>query len=99
MAEKNFKSLIEKFISGSMDGMVGNLKIQNNYLIHFDTVILERSNEKFIINFTRYSIQTARLQNQIKSLIPQNQIYKIVVKVPVNHRLSIKDFPQASDQL
>lgn len=90
----NFKQVIELFISGEKEGCStgqGNLKIKNDVLIHYTTPILEIYDGKYIINYTRYSIVTGRLQKQIKELIPEEQIVQ-VSRVPEGYKGSLKDF-------
>lgn len=92
MKIKNFKTLIQHFINGETSGNIGNLTIQNDYLIHFDTVIIERVNQGYILNLTRYSIQTGRFQNQLIEMIPPDKIVKKAIKVPVDYIGSLVDF-------
>lgn len=90
----NFKQVIELYISGEKDGCSagqGNLKIKNDVLIHYTTPILERYDSKYILNCTRYSIVTRRLQKQIKELIPEEQIIQ-VSRVLEGYKGSMKDF-------
>lgn len=89
-----FKEIIEKFISGEKEGTSagqGNLKIKGNLLIHYYTPILERFEGKYILNNTRYSFITGRLQKQIREAIPEEKLI-IVIKVPKGHQGSLVDF-------
>ena len=75
-----FKELVGEFISGASSGMSGgqaNLKISESKLIHYETIIAERYNDKFIVNVTYYSIETGRLQKIILDLIPGNLLVKV----------------------
>ncbi len=90
----NFKQVIELFISGEKEGCSsgqGNLKIKGDSLIHYFTPILERYGDKYILNFSRYSIVTGRLQKQIKEMIPGDKIIQIT-KVPEGYKGSLIDF-------
>lgn len=90
----NFKQVIEAFIAGAKEGKSsgqGNLQIKGDVLIHYATPILERYDEKYILNFTRYSIVTGRLQKQIQELIPESHIV-MVKKVQEGYKGSLKDF-------
>lgn len=86
----NFQELINVFIEGAKEGVAGtakrpgNLKIEGNQLIHYNTPILERYGNKFILNITRYSLQTGQVQKKVKETIPEeNLIYvKSVEKGP-----------------
>lgn len=90
----NFKEVIQDFIEGSTEGASagqGNLKIKNNTLIHYFTPILERYGDKYILNYSRYSIVTGRVQKQIKELLPEDKIIQIT-KIPEGYKGSLSDF-------
>lgn len=94
--------LIEKFINGEEEGYTGTdinpgtLKIMRNQLIHYDTVILERYNDIFILNTTRYSLQTGKVQKKIKERIDVfNRLH--VEKVPINTTQSLQTFLKIRD--
>ena len=90
----NFKQVLEAFISGATEGVSagqGNLRIKGDVLIHYTTPILERYNGKYILNYTRYSIVTGKLQKQIKELISEEKIIQIT-KVPEGYKSSLVDF-------
>lgn len=89
--------LIEKFINGEEEGYTGTdlnpgtLKIIRDQLIHYDTVILERYNDVFILNTTRYSLQTGKVQKKIKERIDEfNRLH--VEQVPINTTQSLQTF-------
>ena len=92
-----FQSLVDDFIKGDTAGHSGspsnpgNLRIIQNQLIHYSTPIAERYGDKFIINVTRYSLQTGRLQKMIKSSIPANMIIE-AKRVPADKTLSLVDY-------
>ena len=55
----NFKEIITSFLKGAHEGTSsgqGNLRINGDVLIHYFTPILERYDDKYILNYTRYSI-------------------------------------------
>lgn len=84
----NFQQLVNEFIAGASAGTTGggaNLKIVGNQLIHYGTPIAERSNEKFIVNITRYSFVTGRLQKILKESIPSD-LYVEVRGIPLGHK-------------
>ncbi|MCR5227303.1 MAG: hypothetical protein K6E27_08840 [Eubacterium sp.] len=90
----NFIDVINSFVNGATEGISsgqGNLKIKGDVLIHYATPILERFEGKYILNFTRYSIVTGRLQKQIKEIIDDGVIIQ-VTKVPEGYKGSLKDF-------
>ena len=90
----NFKEIITSFLEGATEGTSagqGNLRISGDILIHYFTPILERYDDKYILNFTRYSIVTGRVQKQIKELVGEERIIQIT-KVPEGYKGSLKDF-------
>ena len=92
---KNVKELIKAFIAGENDAFSGsspvlsNTKIRGDKLFHYSTIIAERYEEKIIINVTKYSIQTDRLQKQlIEAVEPEKQI--LVHDVDLDYSGSLK---------
>jgi hypothetical protein len=91
------KDIINEFVEGAVDGVSGNksnpgnLKIKENQMIHFNTPILERNELGYIINMTRYSIQTGRLQKLINELITEDLLI-VVLRVPMDYKGSLSDF-------
>ena len=75
------EQLIDEFLSGAEEGACAggkNLKIKGNKLIHYQTVIAQRHGNKFVINITRYSLVTGRLQKILCQKVPEDK--QIVVK-------------------
>ena len=92
----NFKEVEQSFLDGATEGASsgqGNLKIKGNVLIHYYTPILERYGEKYILNYSRYSIVTGRLQKQIKEMLPEEQIIQIT-KVPEGYKGSLLELAE-----
>ena len=90
----NFKEVSESFLAGATEGISsgqGNLKIKGDLLIHYYNPILERYNDKYILNMTRYSLVTGRLQKQLKELIADDQLLT-VTHVPEGYKKSLQDF-------
>ncbi len=76
----NGKQLIELFKEGVNEGITsgqGNLKIKGTLLIHYNTTIAERYENHLILNMTRYSIITGRIQNDIKGAFDGMEILVI----------------------
>ncbi len=92
-----FENLINNFISGMLDTDSGaisttkTLKIQGDQLIHYRTPIAERIDGKIIVNITRYSLATGKLQKQLRELVPEDQ-YIIVKGVHEGYKGSLIDF-------
>lgn len=57
--------LINKFLEGSTAGKAGNLRICGNQLVHYNTAIAERYDGGIILNNTRYSLVTGKIQKMI----------------------------------
>ena len=73
----NGKEIIELFKSGVEEGRTsgqGNLKIKGTLLVHYNTSIAERNQNHLILNMTRYSIITCRIQNDIRNAFKDTQI-------------------------
>ena len=84
--------LIRLFIQDNLqEGNAGNGHVKNNQYVHFWTPIMERYGDKIILNQTRYSLVTGRLQKQMKELIPADKII-VVSKVPEGYKGSLVDF-------
>lgn len=61
--------VVQDFLDGATEGRSGsggNLIIEGDQLIHYQTVIAERYGDKIILNYSRYSIVTGRIQKAIK---------------------------------
>ena len=88
--------VIENFIAGVKEGDTGSVsstktvKIKGDQLIHYSTPIIERDEEGFILNISRYSLATGQLQKRMKELLPAG--YRTVRRVPENCNNSLKDF-------
>ena len=84
--------LLRQFLGENLqDGNAGNGHVKNNQYIHFWTPILERFGDKYILNQTRYSLVTGRIQKRIQETIPFEKII-FVKRVPENYKGSLSDF-------
>jgi hypothetical protein len=94
-----FEDLIKTYVAGETSGRTGgggNLKIQGDLLIHFNTTIAQRYNGKYLLNITRYSVITGRLQKILKNTLPSDRTID-VKKVPKNHSGSLEYFIHTSE--
>lgn len=88
--------VIENFIAGIKEGEDGSVsstktvQIKGNQLIHYSTPIIERDEEGFILNISRYSLATGQLQKRMKEMLPEG--YRTVRRVPQDYGNSLKDF-------
>lgn len=89
-------NVIENFIAGikeDEDGSVSSTKtvrIKGDQLIHYSTPIIERNEDGFILNISRYSFATGQLQKRMKKMLPEG--YRTVKRVPQDYDGSLKDF-------
>ena len=71
--------LIDAFLEGETDMRTGTkknpgpLRIMNNKMICFETVICERYGDKYLVNPKFYSRQTAIAQNILSARIPEEK--------------------------
>ncbi len=71
----------------------GNLSISGDQLIHYATPILQRQQECYILNVSRYSLVTGQLQKRIREKLETEQLPYIMVKrVPEGYKGSLVDF-------
>lgn len=88
--------VIENFIAGIKQGEDGSVsstktvRIKGDQLIHYSTPIIERDEDGFILNISRYSLATGQLQKRMKEMLPEG--YRTVKRVPQDYDGSLKDF-------
>jgi hypothetical protein len=85
--------LVEEFLNGATEGVCDggrNLRIKGDQLIHFKTVIAERAKDKIILNVTRYSIQTGRVQKKLRESIEDSKLI-LVKQVPAGFNKSLAE--------
>lgn len=92
MAQMTQIELLRQFLEENLqEGNAGNGHVRNNQYIHYWTPILERYDDKYILNYSRYSLATGQLQKRMKNTIPTDKL--IIVKgVTENYKGSLKDF-------
>lgn len=63
MAQMTQIELLRQFLEENLqEGNAGNRHVLNNQYLHYKTPILERYEDKYILNQTRYSIVTGQIQ-------------------------------------
>lgn len=73
-----------------------SLHIRGNQLIHYNTAILERYESSYVLNYTRYSLATGKVQKMITDTVdPGDLIY--VSGVPSDTRSTLIDFLSPED--
>ena len=92
MAQMTQIELLMRFLDEDLqEGDAGNGHVRNNQYIHYETPILERCGDKYILNQTRYSIITGQIQKRMKAAIPEEKLI-FVSKVEQGYSGSLKDF-------
>ena len=90
------EQLIDEFLNGATEGVCGgsgNLKIKVDQLIHYQTAIAQRYGEKVIINVTRYSLVTGRLQKMLNQKVEEDKQI-IARRVKEGHNGSLVEFTE-----
>lgn len=85
--------IVEDFLGGATEGRSGaggNLIIKGDRLVHYQTTIAERYGEKIILNYTRYSLVTGKIQKTIKELVPEEKLIT-VGRITINYDKSLID--------
>lgn len=93
--------ITQEFLKGATEGRSGaggNLVIKGDQLIHYQTVIAERYKERIILNYTRYSLVTGKIQKAIKESVNEEQLI-IIGKVPINFSKSLVEILKDRDIL
>ena len=88
------EQLVKEFLSGATGGIcggAGNLKILDNKLIHYQTVIAERVDGKVFLNMTRYSVVTGRIQKMVQTSVEQDNLVE-VKRVQEGYKNSLQNF-------
>jgi hypothetical protein len=75
--------VVRNFINGATKGKTTNLYIDGDKLINYTTTLLQRHNGKFIVNISKYSSSTSRIQSMILKELPE---YGVKYKVGNLHR-------------
>lgn len=92
MAQITQIELLRQFLEEGLEkGDAGNGHVRKNKYYHYETPILERYGNKYILNRTRYSIITWQIQKRMKAAIPEDKLIT-VGKVPEAYKGSLKDF-------
>lgn len=92
MAQITQIELLRQFLEENLkEGDAGNGHVRNDQYIHYWTPILERYEDKYIFNQTRYSVITGQIQKRIKNAIPSEKLI-VVGRVPENYSGRLKDF-------
>lgn len=90
------QELIEAFLNGATDGTVKSLSVDGDQLVHYNTAIAERYDDKVILNYTRYSLATGRVQKMITDTVDADTLV-YVSGVPSDTRKTLVDFLHPSD--
>lgn len=90
------QELVEAFINGETTGTAKSLSIDGMQLIHYNTAIAEHMGEKIVLNYTRYSLATGKVQKMITDAVdPGRLVY--VSSVPSDTRSSLVAYLPQTD--
>ena len=88
----NQTEFIREYVINNADNIEnGNVSIKDGIFYHYWTPMIERYNDLFILNVSKYSDVTRFLQRKIKSVIPQNMIIE-VKGVSEGYKGRLRDF-------
>ena len=62
--------LVKAFVNGATQGEAKSLHLVGDQLIHYNTPIAERHGGKIILNYTRHSLATGKVQKMITDPVP-----------------------------
>lgn len=86
--------LVKEFIKGVSEGNNDgkhNLVIRDGKLMHYYTLLGQHYDGKIIVNLTRYSLVTGRIQKMLKEQIPEERLI-IAKRVPEGTKDSLIDY-------
>ena len=75
--------LLDEFIAGKTSGQngngsrKGNLTIREKLLVHYETTMLERTDDGYILNASRYSRTSGVLQNKLREKFKEYGLGKV----------------------
>ena len=85
--------LVAAFLAGETTGVAKSLSIVGEQLVHYNTVIAERYGDKIILNYTRYSLASGKVQIMLTDAVDASRLI-YVSGVPSDTRSSLVDFFQ-----
>ena len=88
--------LVKAFVDGATEGDALSQHIRGDQLVHYNTAILERHEDNFILNYTRYSLATGKVQKMITDTIDGGLLI-YVSGVPSGTRSTLADFLKPED--
>ena len=65
------EQLVNNFLMGETKGKASNLEIRGDSLVNYETTIAQRVNGVIVINVTKYSASTTRIQNLLRKEMPK----------------------------
>lgn len=83
--------LVAAFLAGETSGEAKSLSIVGEQLVHYNTAIAERYGDRIILNYTRYSLATGKVQKLLTDAVdPAVLVY--VSGVPSDTRTTLVDY-------
>ena len=83
--------LVAAFIAGETSGEAKSLSIAGEQLVHYNTAIAERYGDKIILNYTRYSLATGKVQKLLTDAV-DSSLLVYVSGVPSDTRTTLVDY-------
>lgn len=80
--------LVAAFLAGETSGEAKSLSIAGEQLVHYNTVIAERYEGKIILNYTRYSLVTGKVQKMLTDAV-DSSLFVYVSGVPSDTRTTL----------
>lgn len=78
--------VIKKFVNGETKGKTTNLRIEDDKLINYNTVLAVRNDDDtFVVNVTKYSQSTTTIQNKLIYSLYSKEV-KNVSDIPMGAR-------------
>lgn len=66
--------LVDAFLKGATEGDANSLHVVGDQLIHYQTPIAERHGGRVILNYTRYSLATGKVQKMVTDRVPTDKL-------------------------
>lgn len=88
--------LIDAFLAGTTKGEAKSLHVHDDQLVHYNTPIAERHGDKVILNHTRYSLATGKVQKMITDRVPAEGLL-LVKGVEPDFKGSLANFCESAD--
>ena len=79
------QEVISKFVNFAESAATANVRSTSDKLFNYETCIAQRHEGKIIVNVTRYSVTTSKIQNYLRSELSNKAVIE-VTSVPIGTR-------------